>query len=95
MFNHFKDIDGLKDFLKDKNKVIQIGLTKIFMKEEVKNVLEFKINRVKYFQLLQNNIRRYLAYIKVRATLRKRLISRIKIAKVFRGFRLRKKYVVN
>jgi len=91
MFNVFLGIEDMKAFFVGNKKLIQIGLTKIFMKEEVKNILEFKLNRVKFQQLLQNNIRRWLVYKKVRGILQKRLQSRIKISKIFRGFKLRKK----
>ncbi len=94
MFVLFKGINELKAFFKENNKLIQIGSNKIFMKEEVKNVLEFKLNKMRFIQMIQNNVRRYLVYKDIKEILQKRLRSRIQISKMFRGFRLRKRYLL-
>lgn len=77
-----------KDTFDEKKKIIQIGLSKIFMKDEVKSYLEFKLNNavMKYIVKIQAFSRKILGVKKMK----KRRIRALKIQKNFRGFILRK-----
>jgi myosin heavy subunit len=81
MCSYFSSIEDMKSFFIG-NKKIQIGLTKTFMKEDVKNILEFKLNKIKYIQIVQNNFRRY----KVQKFVKKKLKAIKKIQALYRGF---------
>jgi myosin heavy subunit len=82
MFDFFSNLEDMKEFFNPNKKLIQSGYTKIFMKEEVKNVLEFKLNKIKYIQIMQNNVRGF----NVRKIVKKKLKSIRKIQALFRGF---------
>ena len=59
MFSFFSKIPEMKILLQDEKKYIQFGVTKVFMREEIKDILEYKLNRIKFIQRIQNNFRRW------------------------------------
>jgi myosin heavy subunit len=65
MFNFFSKIPEMKELMKNEKKFIQFGVNKVFMKEEVKDVLEYKLNRIRFIQKIQNNFRRWRVQKKV------------------------------
>jgi len=81
MCSFFKGVEDMRHLFKPERRLIQIGLTKTFMKEEVKNVLDFKLNKIRYIQILQNNFRRFL----VQKTVKKKLKAISKIQALYRG----------
>jgi len=86
MFQFFSKIPEINNLLENEKKYIQFGVTKVFMKEEVKDILEFKLNRVKFIQRIQNNFRRW----KVQRRIMK-IIKSIRIIQAFcKGMRSRK-----
>lgn len=82
MCKYFETVEDMKELFDSNKKLIQTGLTKVFMKEEVKNILEFKLNKIKYIQIMQNNIRRFL----IQKVVRKKLKAVRKIQALYRGF---------
>jgi myosin heavy subunit len=86
MMKILSDIPELKSFIKSSPPLIQIGQTKVFMKEEAKNALEYKLNRIKYIVRIQSHFRKFL----VIKNLRKIKKSQILISKVYRGRVFRK-----
>lgn len=81
MCSYFGVVEDMKSFFLG-NRKIQIGLTKTFMKEDVKDILEFKLNKIKYIQILQNNFRRYL----IQKFVKKKFRAIKKIQALHRGF---------
>lgn len=81
MCAYFSGVEDMKAYFHGSRK-IQIGYTKTFMKEDVKNILEFKLNKIKYIQILQNNIRRY----NVQKVVKRKLKAIRKIQALYRGF---------
>lgn len=47
----------INQYLENEKKLLQVGTTKVFMKEEVKNILESKLSRIKYVVLIQSVFR--------------------------------------
>ncbi len=47
MCKYFSTIEEMKNLFNLDKKLIQIGFSKTFMKDEVKNILEFKLNKIK------------------------------------------------
>ena len=88
MLKILSDIDDLKNILDSSKKLIQIGVTKIFMKEEVKNALEYKLNRIKFILRLQNSFRMY----KMKKKLLMTKYSIKTVSKFYRGHVYRKLY---
>lgn len=65
-----EDSKEIKEIFNPELKLIQIGYSKVFMKEEVKNLLESKLSRIRYINLIQAKFRQLLVYRKVWKTLR-------------------------
>ena len=65
MFSSFAKLPEMSEIIKHEKKFIQFGINKVFMKEEVKDVLEYKLNRIKYIQRIQNNYRRWTIQRKI------------------------------
>jgi myosin heavy subunit len=89
MFKYLNGQSDFKDVFNDNNKVIQIGSSKIFMKDEVKNILECKLNQAvrKYILKIQAICRKILIRKKMKV---KRRMVQILHKKV-RGFLMRNK----
>lgn len=89
MFKFLTNHSEFKDTFDDKKKMIQIGLSKIFMKDEVKNFLEFKLNQavMKYIVKIQTTSRKCLGLKKMK---KKRKFS-LKLQKNIRGYLIRHK----
>ncbi len=85
MFQYFEKIPEMKSLLQKDKKLIQFGVTKVFMKEEVKDVLEYKLNRIKFIQRIQNNFRRW----KVQKRIMRIIKSIRKIQAVCKGMKYR------
>lgn len=66
MVNIFSQLDDLRELFISERKLIQFGLNKVFMKEEVKDMLEYKLNRIKYIFRIQTHFRRWKVYKHVR-----------------------------
>jgi len=81
MCTYFAGVEDMKAYFHG-NRKIQIGLTKTFMKEDVKNILEFKLNKIKYIQILQNNFRSY----QVRKFVKRKIKAIRKMQALYRGF---------
>ena len=75
------DLDEMKTIMKGKKKMIQVGKNIVFMKEEIKTILDYKLNRIRYVYLIQSVFRA----VKVRRKVRKYLNNVKKIQAVFRG----------
>ena len=75
----------IRSYLDAQKKLIQVGTTKVFMKEEVKNILESKLNRIKYIYRIQSKFRAWKVYKKIR----KYLYSIKKIQSRWRGMETR------
>lgn len=92
MFKYLSNHTDFKDTFDDKKKIIQIGLSKIFMKDEVKSFLEFKLNQavMKFIVKIQAFGRQILGVKKMK---KKRTFSK-KIQKNVRGFLLRHWYII-
>ncbi len=88
MFQFFSKIPEMKTLLESQmsKKIIQFGVTKVFMKEEVKDILEYKLNRIKFIQRIQNNFRRW----KVQKRIMKIIKAVRKIQAVCKGMRFRR-----
>jgi myosin-5 len=86
MFNFFSKIPEMKEIMKNEKRFIQFGINKVFMKEEVKDVLEYKLNRIKFIQRIQNNFRRW----KVQRKVLKMLKSIKKIQSHYKGLKYRR-----
>lgn len=86
MFQYFAKIPEMKSLLENEKKYIQFGVTKVFMKEEVKDILEYKLNRIKFIQRIQNNYRRW----KVQRKIMKIIKVIRKIQAVCKGMRFRR-----
>ena len=71
----------MKTIMKGKKKMIQVGKNIVFMKEEIKTILDYKLNRIRYIYLIQSVFRA----VKVRRKVRKYLNNVKKIQAVFRG----------
>lgn len=84
MFSFFSKIPEMKD--KSDKKYIQFGTNKVFMREEVKDVLEYKLNRIKFIQRIQNNFRRWKVQKKIM-----KIIKAMRLILAFiKGYRYRK-----
>jgi len=88
-----KSIANSLDFKKSFNsnvKLIQVGLNKIFMKDEVKIYLECKLTQtyMKYIMLIQSSQRMLRAKLKLK---KKKKLSLV-IQRRFKGFALRKRF---
>ena len=57
MLKLLSEIPEVAQALNQKKKALQVGHTKVFMKEEIKTILDFKKNRIKYIYLLQSFFR--------------------------------------
>ncbi len=75
------DLEEMKTIMKGKKKMIQVGKNIVFMKEEIKTILDYKLNRIRYIYLIQSVFRA----VKVRRKVRKYLNNVKKIQAVFRG----------
>jgi len=64
MITLLSDIPDAKKLLDSKLKLLQVGISKVFMKEEVKDCLESKLNRMKYINRLQSKFRGWRVYRK-------------------------------
>jgi len=66
MFKAFLIHNDFKEYFDNNKKIIQNGLTKIFMKDEVKTYLEFKLNQalMKYIVKIQAKEKGHLGKIK-------------------------------
>ena len=82
MCKYFHGLEDMKKYFEPGKKMIQFGYTKVFMKEEVKNILEYKLNKIKYIQIIQNNYRRFL----IQKIVKKKLKSIKKIQALYRGY---------
>lgn len=87
MFKYLLNHTEFKETFDEKKKIIQIGLSKIFMKDEVKSFLEFKLNQavMKFIVKIQAFGRRILGVKKMK----KKRFSTKKLQKNVRGFLLR------
>lgn len=79
------EIPEMKEALHQKKKTLQVGHNKVFMKEEVKAILDYKKNRIKYIYLLQSTFRG----MKIRKKVRRILNAARKIQAVYKGRVLR------
>lgn len=82
------NIPELKSYILNSPPLIQIGQSKVFMKEEAKSALEYKLNRIKYIIRNQSHFRKYLVlkkFIKLKN-------SQILFSKIYRGHVLRKNF---
>lgn len=70
MLNILSSNIDIKQLLISEKKLIQVGSTKVFMKEEVKNILESKLNRIKYVYKIQAQFRAWKVYRKIRRYLK-------------------------
>ncbi len=75
----------IRPFLDPKEKLLQMGTTKVFMKDEVKNMLESKLGRIKYVVKLQSTFRG----MKIRKRVWKYLRAVKKVQAVWRGCNVR------
>jgi myosin heavy subunit len=75
----------INHYLENEKKLLQVGTTKVFMKEEVKNILESKLSRIKYVVLIQSVFRG----LKIKREVRKYLRSVKKIQALWRGNEMR------
>ncbi len=75
----------IRTYLESEKKLIQIGLTKVFMKEEVKHILESKLSRIRYVVRIQSTFRG----LKIKRSVRKYLKSVKKIQALWRGIETR------
>ena len=85
MLKIFMDLKEMKEICSGKKKMIQIGKNIVFMKDEVKNILDFRLNRIKYIYLIQSTFRA----MKVRKYVRKKRNAAIKIQSYFKMMILR------
>jgi myosin heavy subunit len=83
-------IPEIKEYFSAEKKLIQIGLTKIFMKEEVKLALENKLNKLKYIEKIQSTWKKYLIkkWIKKLKIIHHYVSSYIKAKKIKRNVKL-------
>jgi len=85
MWEFFAKIPEMKSLLDGNKKHIQFGITKVFMKEEVKDILEYKLNKIKFIQRIQNNFRRWRIQRKIMKILKAiRKIQAVYKGKLFR-----------
>ena len=87
MFKYLINHNEFKETFDEKKKIIQIGLSKIFMKDEVKSFLEFKLNQavMKFIVKIQAFGRQILGVKKMK----KKRNSTKKLQKNVRGYLLR------
>ncbi len=87
MFKYLSNHLEFKETFDEKKKIIQIGLSKIFMKDEVKSFLEFKLNQavMKFIVKIQAFGRQILGVKKMK----KKRNSTKKLQKNVRGYLLR------
>lgn len=85
MLKLLEENPDIKPYFDKDKKLIQFGQTKIFMKEEVKNILESKLSRIKYIVRIQLKFLGWRVYKKVW----KYLNSVKKIQARFRGNEVR------
>ena len=57
MLKSLMNLKEMKDVCSVKKKMIQVGKNIVFMKEEVKTILDYKLNRIKYIYLIQSTFR--------------------------------------
>lgn len=85
MWENLAEIPEIKSLLNVNKKYIQFGKTKVFMKEEIKDILESKLNNIKYINRIQNNFRRWRIEKKVMKIIKAiRKIQAVYIGKLFR-----------
>ena len=87
MCKYFSEFCDNKKYFYLENKFMEFGVSKIFMKEEVKDYLELKLNIINFIQKIQKNIRRWLILKRIRKLYK----SILKNQAVFKGFQFRKK----
>ena len=90
MMDIFMNLDEMKKVCQGEKKKIQIGKTKVFMKEEIKTILDYKLNKIKYIYFIQSVFRA----MKVRKKVKKIINAITKIQNTFRGKLLREFYFV-
>ena len=69
MLDLILNIPKMIETMKGKKKQIQVGHNKVFMKEEIKSILDYEKNRIKYINLLQSFFRGIKIRKKVNKTL--------------------------
>ncbi len=83
LLDELKNNDNeFKELVKETNGLIQIGYSRVFIKEEIKNYFEDKRKKIKTLINIQSNVRRYLTSKKMRFEL-----AANKIIKAFRLFK--------
>ena len=80
MLKVFMNLKEMKDVCSGKKKMIQVGKNIVFMKEEVKAVLDYRLNRIKYIYLIQSTFRG----MKARKFFRKHKNAAMKIQSYFK-----------
>jgi myosin heavy subunit len=91
MFKILSDQQDFKEYLYDKSNFIQLGVSKIFMKEEVKNLLESNLNKIlmNYAIKLQACWRAFKVINKIKKLRRVALL----IQKSFNAYVVRKRLI--
>ena len=80
MLKSLMNLKEMKDVCSGKKKMIQVGKNIVFMKEEVKTILDYKLNRIKYIYLIQSTFRG----MKARKFFRKHRNAAMKIQSYFK-----------
>ncbi len=80
MLKVFMNLKEMKDICSGKKKMLQVGKNIVFMKEEVKAILDYRLNRIKYIYLIQSTFRG----MKARKFFRKHRNAAMKIQSYFK-----------
>jgi myosin-7 len=91
MLKCLSQLPDLKAVLDPGKKLIQVGSSKVFMKEEVKTLLEYKLNRIRYIFKLQATWRAFT----IRRRIMKLLKGYKKIQKFYKHRLMKKKMYKN